>query len=108
MKIDIKKEKNYTIIKIHGRLDSITAGEFETEVMKILEKESNLILDCNGLEYISSSGLRVFLMAQKKIQSTGSHLKLCNLQPFIKEVFDISGFSTIFTIYPKLEDAINK
>ncbi len=106
MKTEIKKKDNYTILKVTGRIDTMTAGSFETEIMKTLEKENSIIIDCSGLEYISSSGLRVFLLAQKKTGATGGNLKLCNLQPFIKEVFDISGFSTIFTIYPGLEEAM--
>jgi len=106
MKTEIKKHDNFTILEIYGRIDTMTAGGFESEIMNVLEKENNLILDCNGLEYISSSGLRVFLLAQKKIRATGGSLKLCNLQPFIREVFDISGFSSIFSIYAGLEEAM--
>jgi anti-sigma B factor antagonist len=106
MKIDIKKRDHYTILEIFGRIDTMTAGGFEAEIMEVLEKESDLILDCHGLEYISSSGLRVFLLAQKKTKATGGSLKLCNLQPFIKEVFDISGFSSIFAIYQDLDEAM--
>jgi len=52
------------------------------------------------LNYISSSGLRVFLVIQKKMVALKGQFKLCNLQPGIKEIFDISGFSSIFSVFP--------
>jgi anti-anti-sigma factor len=65
-----------------------------------------LILNCSGLNYISSSGLRVFLVIQKKLAGLQGSFGLCCLQPEIREIFDISGFSTIFSIFPDEEAAL--
>lgn len=99
MKIEIKDKQDFIILAIDGRIDTLTAGDFEIYVMQEIAKgKPKLIIDCSGLSYISSSGLRVFLMAQKKMLSSGGQLSLCCLQPPIKEIFDISGFSGIFNI----------
>jgi stage II sporulation protein AA (anti-sigma F factor antagonist) len=66
----------------------------------------NIVLDCAELNYISSSGLRVFLIAQKKLMGLQGKLHLCAMQPSIKEIFDISGFSTIFKIFATEQEAI--
>jgi anti-sigma B factor antagonist len=107
MNVNITTQRGYTVISIHGRIDTISAGDFEASVLEVIEKGSNqIILDCTGLDYISSSGLRVFLLAQKKVEAMSGRLKLCNMQAGIKEIFDISGFSTIFAIYPDLAGAL--
>jgi anti-anti-sigma factor len=58
------------------------------------------------MNYISSSGLRVFLVAQKKVLSLNGKLILCNMQPTIQEIFRISGFSNLFRIFDTLEEAL--
>ncbi len=100
--MDIKREKieNYTVLKIKGRVDTIHAVELEAEVNRLFESgEKHLIFNCNKMDYISSSGLRVFLVAQKKVLSLKGELFLCELQPGIQEVFRISGFASLFKIY---------
>lgn len=101
MNTKVKKEADYTVMDIEGRLDTVTAGVFEASVMEVLEKEHTLlVLRCSELEYISSSGLRVFLLAQKRMMAAGGKLQLCCLRPNIYEVFEISGFTGIFQILP--------
>ncbi|HCT93517.1 MAG: hypothetical protein A2X19_01525 [Bacteroidetes bacterium GWE2_39_28] len=86
-------------IIIEGRIDTTNFNEFEALIEDLLkDKTSKITLDCSKLNYISSSGLRIFLIMQKKMMSTKGVLILKNMQPSIKEVFDISGFSTIFNI----------
>lgn len=106
MEIKVTKLNDYTVVAISGRVDTMTAGDFENGVIEVLEGGvSKLILDCSELDYISSSGLRVFLVAQKKMMAGGGKLKLCCLKPEIMEIFDISGFSSIFAISTGLEEA---
>jgi anti-anti-sigma factor len=67
---------------------------------------TRLILDCSGLNYISSSGLRVFLIVQKKMTGIKGQFRLHSLQPGIREIFDISGFSSIFSVSADQEAAL--
>lgn len=106
MEINVLQIKDYTSVIIQGRIDTMTAGDFENIIMGILgDGVTKLLLDCSDLTYISSSGLRVFLVAQKKILATGGILRICCLKPEIKDIFDISGFSIIFSIFSDVEKA---
>lgn len=76
-----------------GRVDTITAPELEAEI--VLDGVAELVFDLAAVDYISSAGLRVLLSAQKKM--SGKSMKIANACPAVKEVFDITGFSDIFT-----------
>jgi len=107
MNVQVETSKEYTIVSVEGRIDSTNAGEFEKPMMKVIDGGcAKLILDCSGLNYISSSGLRIFLIVLKKMIAVNGQFSLCNLQPGIKEIFDISGFSSIFSVFPDKEAAL--
>lgn len=76
-----------------GRVDTITAPELEAAV--VLNGVEELVFDLSSVDYISSAGLRVLLSCQKKM--AGKSMKIANVCPPVKEVFDITGFSDIFT-----------
>jgi len=107
--MNIKREKieNFTVLRIEGRIDTVRSSILENEINQLFESgEKNLIFDCKKVNYISSSGLRIFLVAQKKAISLEGKLYLCNLQPGIKEIFRISGFSKLFKIFDTQEAAL--
>jgi anti-anti-sigma factor len=109
--MNITKEiiNDYSVVKIDGRLDTVNSGAFEPEIDRFFSSvETNVIFNCSGLNYISSSGLRVFLIARKRADVTHGKLYLCNMQPAIREIFDISGFSAIFRIYGTQEEALEQ
>jgi len=98
---------DYLVVGLQGRLDTIQADAVEKTMLEILDQEhTRIILDCKEMDYISSSGLRILLIVQKRMLAVSGTLKLCNLQPSIQEIFDISGFSMIFTILPDLKTAL--
>ena len=84
-------------LKIVGRLDTTTAPELEVTIDNCAAQIKELVLDCAGLEYVSSAGLRVILKAQKLMNAQGS-MKLTHVNETIMEVFDITGFADILTI----------
>lgn len=95
----IEKVLNGTSAKliVAGRLDTQTAPELEKEVDNVVSNIKELVFDMNGLEYVSSAGLRVILKAQK-IMNTKGPMKLIGVNDSIMEVFDITGFLDILTI----------
>lgn len=108
--MNIKKEKigDFSVLKINGRIDTIHSSVLEYEVNQLFDnEEKNLIFNCGGMNYISSSGLRVFLVAQKKAMALKGKLLLCNMQPAIQEIFRISGFSNLFKIFDTQEAALD-
>lgn len=84
-------------LKIIGRLDTTTAPALEAEVKNSLEGLKSIIFDLEGLEYISSAGLRVLLSAQKSMNKQGT-MKLVNVNEVVMEVFEITGFVDVLTI----------
>lgn len=97
MTIEIKKNGQETIIRIVGRLDTITAPALDKTINEDIGDTKELILDVKGMEYISSAGLRVLLGAQKKLQKVGS-MKVINVCEAVMEVFEMTGFADILTI----------
>ena len=97
MTIEIKKNTEATIIEIVGRLDTTTAPALDKSINEDIGEVKNLILDLNGVEYISSAGLRVLLSAQKKMQKIGS-MKVINVCEEVMEVFEMTGFADILVI----------
>ena len=107
MNVNVESLNDFKIVSLEGRLETTNASEFEKSIMEIIEGGcAILILDCTGLNYISSSGLRVFLVIQKKMMAVKGQFRLCSLQPTIREIFDISGFSVIFKLFPDQEAAM--
>ncbi len=107
MEISKQKESDLMIVSIDGRLDTTNYAELDKELDALLSSgEQNILIDCAGMDYISSSGLRVFLVYLKKTKANGGKIILCNMQSMIQEVFSISGFTSLFTIYESREEAI--
>lgn len=99
MNAEINVTAEQTIVVISGRIDTTNVQEFDKKLKPVFEqKPARLVLDCAQLEYISSSGLRVFLILQKTVMAYNGSLVLRAMRPEIKEVFDMTGFSSIFTL----------
>ena len=84
-------------VKVDGRLDTATAPELEKELDGVLGEAEELVFDFEGLEYMSSAGLRILLATQKKMSAKGG-MKVINVNDVISEIFEITGFSDILTI----------
>jgi anti-anti-sigma factor len=89
------------VARPEGRLDSNSGPVFEKELLAHIDGGSRrLLLDLSGLSYISSAGLRVILVAAKKMKAVGGKLVLSGLNAQVAEVFEISGFNRILDIEP--------
>jgi anti-sigma B factor antagonist len=95
MQITTSVNEDNLIVSISGRLDTVSASDFETFMDENLTYSGNLILDCSDLVYISSAGLRVLLSLQKK-RTAG--MKLIHVGELVREVFEMTGFIDILTI----------
>ncbi len=108
MEITSSKHEDIRILEITGRLDANTAPDLEKELLQHLEAEEKFFLvNFAGLDYISSVGLRVLLMAAKKAKSVGGKVVLSGLQEHVHEVFEIAGFTSIFQIFAGNEEALS-
>jgi anti-sigma B factor antagonist len=108
MEIEFEVVKGYTEIKLIGRLDTVSSQVLDKTLTNIINKgNENLFINFKGLTYINSSGLRVFLSAAKRLGINGKRISLCEMQPYIKEVFDIAGFTNLFNFYATRTEVIS-
>ncbi len=97
MDINSKKTDDKTIVEVAGYMDAIAAEEFLKFVDGMSAEDTNhVVVDCAGLEYISSSGLRVFITLLKKAQKNGGKVEVQNLNSTVREIFDMTDFSSLF------------
>ena len=99
MTFDIKEENGGMTAIVSGRLDTPAAVKAEQEIVPLLENaDKEIILDCQKLEYISSSGLRLFLTIRKETAAKGGKVFIENINDEIKKVFMMTGFFNLFEI----------
>lgn len=97
MKTTFKEENGDLIMQFEGRLDTAAAPQTEREVQVLNDcMGHNIILDCTNLEYISSSGLRIFLGILKNAKPKGSHVYISGLNDDLRQVFAMTGFTNLF------------
>ncbi len=99
MEVKILEQNGEKVVSIEGRVDTVTVPDLEMKVSPIWTMPSiTLVFDCEKLEYISSSGLRIILTTHKQITANGGKFILRNLTREVKSVLDLTGFSRILTI----------
>ena len=97
------------ILEPEGRIDSSSVGVMDAEFQKVFTTGTTaLLVDMGMVEYISSGGLRSFLLALKEMKKREGDMVLCNLGPSVSKVFKLSGFNTIFDIIQGREEALAK
>jgi anti-anti-sigma factor len=109
MEVQARRERNAMVILVKGRMDAVTAPEFEKSLSDLISKgEKTFLLNLNGLEYISSAGLRAILATAKKLKEQNGKIILTGLKGSVGEVFKISGFDSIFKIFDSEENALKE
>lgn len=99
MTTTIREENGKLIAVFEGRLDTPASLQTQIDIQPLLEKaDKEIVLDCKDLEYISSSGLRIFLTLRKEAGSKGGKVVIENIRPDIKKVFEMTGFYKLFEI----------
>ena len=97
MTIQTIKNEDALTVSVTGRLDTKTSPELDEELKKSLDGIRDLTMDLEGLEYISSAGLRILLSTQKTMNQQGT-MKLINVSSMVMDVFEVTGFADILTI----------
>ena len=97
MKVEKLISGDEIVLKVEGRIDTTNAKEFEDVVTTSLDGVKSLIVDFAGLDYISSAGLRVLLIAIKQMKRQGS-MKVINTNEIVREIFEVTGFSDLVEI----------
>ena len=108
MNITTTEVEGITIAEFEGNLDTNTAPDAEERLGELLEKGvTKILVDFTTLDYISSAGLRVLLSTTKRLGGTGGSMRICGLNETVDEVFEISGFSTIFSVFGTRDEALD-
>jgi len=110
MNLRIEVKGDVTYVEPVGRLDFDAAPGFQEAVERALggagKPPAAVIIDGAGLEYVSSAGLRAFLLTARAAQRSGIAYSLCALQPAVREVFELSGFSRIIPVHADRASAL--
>ena len=106
MEISTRTSNDTHIVAIAGSLDSTTAPAAQKALDTVLAEAKKVVLDFTALDYISSAGLRVLLGAAKHLRGSGGALGMFGLNQSVREVFEISGFSSILSVYPSEAEAL--
>jgi anti-anti-sigma factor len=98
------------VLRVEGRLDQDTCDVFRADLMREVDTASReggtVVLDLSGLEYVSSAGLRCFMLASREAKSLQARIFVAQLQPMVDEIFGISHFNLVFQVFPTVREAI--
>ena len=107
MELVEQRQNGVAIVEPCGRVDSTTSEVLERALERLVQGgERRVIVDLAGVEYMSSAGLRVLLVAAKRLGKTS--LLLCSLTEPVRQVFDLAGFLPLFGIEPSRESALQR
>lgn len=98
MDITVLQERDIRIVEIVGRLDTLTSPELDKAIKPLIEPGAVIVFDCEKMDYISSSGLRVILSTHKQLAASRGRFIVRNLNPEVRTVFDMTGFSRLLNI----------
>ena len=94
MDISEDRKADAVILALSGKLDATTAKTFEDRILGVINSGTQrLVVDLSQLDYVSSSGLRVFILAAKRLQTVDGKIVLCSMKDHVRQVFDLAGFS---------------
>ena len=107
MEITEERRADLLILRVIGKLDASTSKALEVKILPLIaSSQGKLVVDLSQLDYISSSGLRVFLLAAKRMDAAKGQMIICSLKDSVKQIFDIAGFSSFLTLAGSTEEAI--
>ncbi|MBX7059450.1 MAG: anti-sigma factor antagonist [Leptospirales bacterium] len=108
MSLAFKEKGGYVVVSLSGRMDVHLASEIETKLNELIKKfaDKHFILNLEGVEYMSSSGLRVFVSLMRTLKDGGRNLKLCNLSIAVRKVFEVVELMDMFDIFETEEEAL--
>ena len=109
MNVRLERLDRATVVIPEGRLDFDAAADFQKQLEGLFSSATSpgaVIIDGTGLEYVSSAGLRAFLLGARAAQRSGVAFALCALQPAVREVFELSGFSRIIPVHADRASAL--
>jgi len=113
MEFSAQQVADVTLIRITGRIDHKTVKDFETALIPFLESDNpasqtTIIFNLEALDFITSAGLRMLMIAAKTCGQQGRDIAVANLQPIVAEIFTISRFDLVFKVFPSVGEALQQ
>ena len=110
MNVSTQRFGDAVVLKVAGRLDQDTCEAFRGDLSKVIETSAGrggaVVLDLSQLEYVSSAGLRCFMLASRQAKAQQGRIFVAALQPMVAEIFQISHFNLVFQVFPAVRDAL--
>lgn len=110
MNVTSRRFANAAVVHVAGRLDQDTCAAFTDEIMRLVNAAAgeggSVVLDLSALEYISSAGLRCFMLASRQAKTQHGRIFVAALQPMVSEIFAISHFNLLFQVFPTVPEAL--
>lgn len=110
MNVTSRRFANAVVVRAAGRLDQDTCEAFRTDLLRYVDEAASdrggIVLDLSGLEYVSSAGLRCFMLASRQAKAHQGRIFVAALQPMVAEIFEISHFNLVFQVFPTVREAV--
>ena len=110
MNVSSRRFANAVVLHVKGRLDQDTCEAFRGDLMKSVEEAAHgggaIVLDLADLEYVSSAGLRCFMLASRQAKAHQGRIFVADMQPMVEEIFRISHFNLVFQTFPSVREAL--
>ena len=110
MNVTSRRFANAVVVLAAGRLDQDTCEAFRGDLLKYVDEAAHdggaIVLDLSSLEYVSSAGLRCFMLASRQAKAQHGRIFVAALQPMVAEIFQISHFNLVFQVFPSVRDAV--
>ena len=110
MNVSSRRFANAVVLSVSGRLDQDTCEAFRGDLTQVVESSARdggaIVLDLAGLEYVSSAGLRCFMLASRQAKAQNGRIYVAALQPMVAEIFEISHFNLVFRVFPTVREAL--
>lgn len=112
MEIKNRTYADILVLSPEGRIDHANSEDFRNSLAPLIDQcktgGERMVLDLAGVDYISSAGLRCFMLAEKQAKAQGGTIVVAAMQPVVKEIFEISRFTLVFETFASVREAIAK
>ena len=95
-----------TVVKVAGRVDSITAATMDAELEKVTQEHKKIVIDLKDASYLSSAGVRAILKASQNVQKAGGGVRLANIPALVRDVLENVGVMEILKVYATVDEAV--
>ena len=110
MNVSSRRYANAIVVGVEGRLDQDTCETCRSDLMTFVDGAGRdggaIVLDLSHLDYVSSAGLRCFMLASRQAKAQHGKIFVASLQPMVAEIFEISHFNLVFQVFPSVREAL--